>query len=60
MVFLEIPNVPKGTVLAEKVTYKCDRIQLSSYRDTRVENGNLAVPVNNTLMRHISFLAADT
>ena len=25
-----------------------------------VENSNLAVPVNNTLMRHTAFLAADT
>ena len=25
-----------------------------------VENGELAVPVNNTLMRHTAFLAADT
>ena len=25
-----------------------------------VENGNLAVPVNNTLVRHLTFLAADT
>ena len=25
-----------------------------------VENGELAVPVNNTLVRHTAFLAADT
>ena len=25
-----------------------------------VENGELAVPVNNTLVRHMAFLAADT
>ena len=25
-----------------------------------VENGNLAVPVNNTLVRHMAFLATDT
>ena len=25
-----------------------------------VENGNLAVPVNNTLVCHMAFLAADT
>ena len=25
-----------------------------------VENGELAVPVNNTLVRHTTFLAADT
>ena len=25
-----------------------------------VENGKLAVPVNNTLVRHTAFLAADT
>ena len=25
-----------------------------------VENGDLAVPVNNTLVRHTAFLAADT
>ena len=25
-----------------------------------VENGELVVPVNNTLLRHIAFLAADT
>ena len=25
-----------------------------------VENGELAVPVNNALMRHMAFLAADT
>ena len=25
-----------------------------------VENGELAVPVNNTLVHHITFLAADT
>ena len=32
----------------------------SGYRDTRVENGELVVPVNNTLVRHTTFLAADT
>ena len=26
----------------------------------RVENGELAVPVNNTLVCHMAFLAADT
>ena len=26
----------------------------------RVENGELAVPVNNTLVRHTAFLGADT
>ena len=25
-----------------------------------VENGELAVPINNTLVRHTAFLAADT
>ena len=25
-----------------------------------VENGEIAVPVNNTLVRHMAFLAADT
>ena len=25
-----------------------------------VENGELAIPVNNTLMRHMAFLATDT
>ena len=25
-----------------------------------VENGKLAVPINNTLVRHTAFLAADT
>ena len=26
----------------------------------RAKNGELAVPVNNTLVRHMAFLAADT
>ena len=29
-------------------------------RAKRVENGDLAVPVNNTLVSHMSFLATDT
>ena len=37
-----------------------DRNQPSGYRDTRVENGKLAVPVINTLMHHTAFFAADT
>ena len=36
------------------------RHQLSGYGNMRVENGELAVPVNNTLVRHTAFLAADT
>ena len=37
-----------------------DRNWPSGYGDTRVEYGKLAVPVNNTLMCHTTFLAADT
>ena len=37
-----------------------DRNQSSDYRDTRGENGELAVPVNNTPVHHTAFLAADT
>ena len=31
MVFLEIPNVPKGTVFAEKVTYITEVLCLVTY-----------------------------
>ena len=34
--------------------------QPNNYKDTGVKNGNLAAPVNNTFVRHTSFLAADT
>ena len=37
-----------------------DRNRHSGFRDTRVENSELALPVNDTLVRHTAFLAADT
>ena len=52
-----------------RVTYKhgghniCElnRNQPSGYIEIRgAENGELAVPVNNTLVHHLAFLAADT
>ena len=39
---------------------KFDRNQPSGYIDMGVENGELPVLVNNTLVRHMAFLAADT
>ena len=44
----------KGCVYGRHEIYKFDRNWVS------VENGELAVPVNNTLVCHIAFLAADT
>ena len=37
-----------------------DRNWSSGSRDMRVENDELVVPVNNTLVCHTAFLAADT
>ena len=39
---------------------KFNRNRSSSYRDMRCWNGDLTVPVNNTLVCNMSFLAADT
>ena len=43
-----------------KSVAKFDKNRPSGYRDTRGWNGKLVVPVNNTLVRHTAFLAADT
>ena len=38
----------QGGVYGGHKICECDRNQPSSYRDMRVKNGKLAVPVNNT------------
>ena len=49
-----------GHIYGEHKICEFDRNRSSGYRDTRVENGELVVPINNTLVHHITFLAADT
>ena len=49
-----------GHVYGGHTICEFDRNQPSGYRDTGVENVMLAVPVDNTLVRHMAFLAADT
>ena len=56
--FLQIWYV--GCVYGGHKICEFDRNRLSDYRLQGVENGELAVPVNNALVCHMAFLAADT